>query len=255
MLAVLLGQAPPAQLPDLSPSAERLWDQGQEAMRQGHADEAIACYRRSLATDPELSRNHLSLAAAYIEKGDANSACAALGRYVSANPDQVGMRIHLADLLLRLERVPEAQDEYERSVAGAQEQEDGVPQLIHCHTRLMEIAETAEDAYAEHLHRGIGLYLLARQRAALEDAETELPPEALLCKAAGELTLAKLERPDEARPCWYLYEVWSRLAQRPAAQRCLREAREAAPFSYLTAFEKRALRLDSQCAGVDHSAK
>ena len=31
----------------------------------------------------------------------------------------------------------------------------------------MEIAEAGEDEYGEHLHRGIGLSLLARQRAAL----------------------------------------------------------------------------------------
>jgi hypothetical protein len=55
--------------------------------------------------------------------------------------------------------------------------------------------------------------------------------------------LARLQAPDQARPCWYLYEVWSRLAQRQPALRHLREADMAAPFSYLTPAEKRNLRL------------
>ena len=62
--------------------------------------------------------------------------------------------------------------------------------------------------------------------------------ESLLCKAAGELILARRERPDEARPCWYLFEVWSQLAQRQPAARWLRAAEDAAPFSYLTPAER-----------------
>jgi hypothetical protein len=80
----------------------------------------------------------------------------------------------------------------------------------------------------------------------LPEAEAVLPSEGLYCKAAGELTLALEERPDEARPRWYLYEVWSRLAQRQPARRCLREAGSAAPFSYLTPSEQRGLELASQ---------
>ena len=80
----------------------------------------------------------------------------------------------------------------------------------------------------------------------MPEPEGELPVEGLLCKAAGELTLARLERPDEARPCWYLYEVWSHLAQRQSALRWLREADAAAPFSYLTPNEQRRLSLAHQ---------
>src|SRR5208337_4842084 len=119
--------------------------------------------------------------------------------------------------------------------------------LIHCHARLMEIAESIEDDYDEHLHRGIGLLLLAQQRAILPEPEGELPAEGLLCKAAGELTLARTDRPAEARPNWYLHEVWSRLAQRQPALRCLRAAVDAAPFSYLTGAEKRNLHVAWQC--------
>ena len=70
-----------------------------------------------------------------------------------------------------------------------------------------------------------------------------LSTEALLCKAAAELGLARMKRPSEARPCWYLHEVWSRLAQQHPAARWLRAAEAAAPFSYLTPAEQRDLRL------------
>lgn len=236
--------APPAEAGE---SAAQLWEKGQEAMRSGQPDRALELYERSLTSDPSLSRNYLSLAAAYLEMGNDEAACPHLARYVHAHPEQLTLRIYLADLLLRLHRLPDAREEFERCIACAQDREDTArAHLLHCHTRLMEIAEESEDGYAEHLNRGIGLLVLARQRAIMADPEGELPAEALLCKAAGELTVAHLERPEEARPSWYLHEVWSRLAQRQPARRSLRAAEAAAPFSYLTTSEQRSLQLASQ---------
>jgi hypothetical protein len=164
--------------------------------------------------------------------------------YLQACPGHLIVRAHYAELLLRLHRAGEARTEFARFAADAQEQVDQyVKQLIHCHSRLMELAEAAEDGYAEHLHRGIGLFLLARDQQASREPDSALCPESLLCKAAAELTLARVERPDEAQPCWYLYEVWSRLAQRGAALRCLHDADLAAPFSYLTPAEQTGLAL------------
>src|SRR5438309_8860243 len=91
------------------PVARLLWEEGQTAMRQGRPDLAIDCYRRSLAADPHFERNHLSLAAAYLEQGREPEACAHLARYVTVRPDQLGVRLHFAELLLRLRRFPEAQ--------------------------------------------------------------------------------------------------------------------------------------------------
>ena len=224
--------------------ARQLWEQGQEAMSKGHADEAIRCYEQSLAADPAFARNHLSLAAAYLDQGDQERACPELEQYLQACPGHLIVRAHYAELLLRLRRSEEALAEFRRFAADAQEKdEEFAKQLIHCHSRLMELAEAAEDVYAEHLHRGIGLFLLARDRATRSDADDRLSPESLLCRAAAELTLARAERPDEAQPCWYLYQVWSRLSQRQAALRCLRDADEAAPFSYLTPAEQARLAL------------
>ena len=148
-----------------------------------------------------------------------------MAQYVAARPNHFIVRAHYAELLLRLGQDRLAAVQYERFDADVQEHEVLAQQeLVHCHSRLMEIAERQDDAYAAHLHRGIGLYLLARQgEDALPDDES-LSTEGLLCKAAGELTLARRERPEEARPYWYLFEVWSQLSQRQPAARCLRAA-------------------------------
>ena len=227
----------------LSP-ARRVWEQGQIAMRRGQPDKAIACYEQSLELDPQFSQAHLSLAAAHLEIGADEAACPHLGRYVEARPDQVSVRGHYAELLYRLKHRGEARCQFDRFIALAQEQ--GGPaakNLLHSHSRLMEIAEQEEDAYAEHLHRGIGLLLLARARAELSDESTDPTSESLLCKAAGELTLARQEDPEEARAGWYLYQVWSALDQRALAARWLRDAQEAAPFHYLTPSERCSLQL------------
>jgi hypothetical protein len=101
----------------------------------------------------------------------------------------------------------------------------------------MAIAQRTSDTYAEHLHRGIGLYLIARQSA----AEDEAAAEGLLCKAAGELMLAQCERAEEARPSWYLHLVWARLGQSLPAERSLRRAAGAASQADLTPAEQRDL--------------
>jgi hypothetical protein len=225
-------------------SAGQCWELGQAAMRQGSPEKAIRYYESSLAADPTLTRNHLSLAAAYLQQNDSDGGCAHLAEYVDANPDQLLIRARYAELLLQLRRLPEARAQFEALVCDAQGcSGPAAPDLIHCHGRLMAIAEESEDIYNEHLHRGIGLFLLARKRGAMPDPEPGLSAEGILFKAAAELTLAHLTRPDEARPCWYLYEVWSRLGQRQPALCRLREADTAAPFTFLTSAERCSLCL------------
>jgi hypothetical protein len=225
-------------------AAAALWQQGQAAMRDSQPQKAVGLYQQSLAADPAFTRNHLSLAAAYLETGKDAEACVHLARYVALHPEQLVIRTHYIELLLRLHRRQDACAEWERFIADAQERGDeALGHLIHSHSRLMALAEADEDDYAAHLHRGIGLYLLARERAALAQPGGDLSAEGLLCRAAGELNLARAERPGEARPCWYLHAVWSRLGQQQAARRWLREAAAAAPFTYLTPTEQRSLQL------------
>jgi tetratricopeptide (TPR) repeat protein len=221
-------------------------------MRLGQTGRAIAAYRRSLELDPTLSRCRLSLAAAYVGEGNDPQAAEHLGAYVRAEPGHVTARGHYAELLLRVGRPDEARAQLERFVADCQEQEDLAEEhLISGHSRLMELAEAAEDDYGEHLHRGIALYLLACRRAALGAEPGGLSAEALLFKAAGELTLARLRRPEEPRPCWYLHAVWTRLGQRQPASRWLHAAEEAALLGGLTPAEGRGLRLASRAAEAE----
>jgi tetratricopeptide (TPR) repeat protein len=231
------------------PDARAFWQQGQEAMRQGQPKRAIGFYERSLAADPAFTRCHMSLAAAHLEAGHDEAACEHLRRYLAAHPEHVAVRGHYAELLLRLHRRREARSEFERFTADAQDAGDGFTRhLVHAHTRLMEIAEGEDDEYGIRLNRGLGLYWLARERTTLTDPGGELPAEGLLCRAARELDRARRERPGEARPCWYLYAVWSQLAQKQLALRWLRRAAEAAPFSHLTPAEGRSLGLACRAA-------
>jgi tetratricopeptide (TPR) repeat protein len=226
------------------PPALQMWLRGQRAMAEGQAEQAIASFQESLRLDPTLARNHLSLAAAYLAQGSDAEAEPHLARYLDAQPDHLVVRINYSNLLLRLGRTHDARTQLERFIAEVQDHDTLAHQhLVASHSRIMEIAQGEEDRYGEHLHRGIGLYLLACRRAELAEDGGPLTVQELLCKAAAELTLARRERPDEARPNWYLHEVWDQLAQQQPALRCLRLAARAAPFTYLTPAEQRKLHL------------
>lgn len=229
--------------PKLSSPGLPDWQKGQQAMLEGQTEQAIASFHQSLKQDPALVRNHLSLAAAYLAQGQEKEAAEQLDRYLKARPEHYVVRGQYAELLLRLDRLGPAREQFERFEADIQDHETLARQhLVHCHTRLMAIAQRIEDDYALHLHRGIALYWLARERGSLPAASgEELSSESLLCQSAGELVQARQRRPKEARPCWYLHEVWTQLGKRQPATRWLRAAEEAAPFTYLTPAEKRRL--------------
>ncbi len=106
--------APPAP-------AMALWQRGQELLRNGDSDKAIPCFQESLKLDPDLARNHLSLAAAYADQGQDNLAVVHLGHYVAKQPDHLAARLHYADMLLRAKPAGGARVQYERFLADAQE--------------------------------------------------------------------------------------------------------------------------------------
>ena len=204
----------------------------------------LGFYDCTLADDPAATRSALSLAAEALQQGDERAACEHLGKYLSTRPQHNEVRLHYAELLLRLERRAEARQEYGRFIALAQEGgEKTLDQRIVCHSRLLEMAMSEDDEYSIRYHRGLGLYLLALERVKLGDIDGALPVESLLCRAAGELTTARQLRPGEAQPCWYLYKVWSALGQQSAAARWLERAAAVAPFALLTAAEQRELQL------------
>lgn len=240
----LLLSASPQAPEELKSAGWDQWAQGQKALQTGETDRAIELFEESLANDSKLTRNYLSLAAAWLGRGSDAKACLYLSLYVASHPDHAAVRFQYVELLQRLKRITEAKMELEDFIAGVQAQDKPAEEhLIHCHSELMQLAEATENEYEEHLHRGIGLYLLSRQRGQLGNDPEFACPEALLCKAAGELTLAARAHPDEARPHFYLHAVWSRLLQSLPATKGLRAAEEAAPFSYLTPSENRQLQL------------
>ncbi len=229
-----------------SPTTEalRLWQKGQDALLDNKEIQAIDCFEESLVLDPGLTKNYLSLAAVYLGRGENELACRYLTLYMAANPRHIQVREHYADLLHRMNRLLEAQHHYEQFIADIQDDDELAQRhLIPAHSQLMQIAEKQRQSYQEHLHRGIGLFLLATRYANQKEWKGEESQEALLCRAAGELRQARIYRPYEARPCWYLYEVWSTLLQSLPAKRHLRLAHERSLQTSLTPMEHRSLRL------------
>jgi tetratricopeptide (TPR) repeat protein len=187
---------------------------------------------------------HLMKAAHLLDEGQDAEAARHLESYVSLRPDQTQARAQLGELLYRLNRLPGARFHFELFIAQAQEQgERAFRYLIHSHSRLVEIAEEEQDGYAEHLHRGIGLYLLGCRRAAEADPDGDCSAVSIFCRAAAELQEARKAQPEEARPHLYLYHVWGRLGQLSAADRALAAADRLALLSRLTNHERRQIQM------------
>jgi hypothetical protein len=207
-------------------------------------DSATASAVRPPAPEPETPADHLAEASRCIERDDLRSAGDQLASYLAAKPDALAVRVQYAEILASLNRRAEARSQFNQFLAVAQEQKtDSSATMIHVYRRLMEISEEGHDEYGIHLYRGIGLYLLAQRQTQIGVSEPEMPVESILCKAAAELKQAYDERPDEAQASWYLFQVWSRLGQRHPALAHLRDAHEAAPFSYLSPAEARKLSM------------
>ena len=189
---------------------------------------------------PEDTDDPLTLAAECLARGDEPSAAKQFEIHVRKHPEQVMFRMHLADLLMKIHRVQEAQQHYERFIADVQDS-TGSPKshLVHCHTRLMEVAQLTDDHFAELLHRGIGLTLLTRQET--DDSETR---EGILCKAIKTLLEAKERRPRDARVHVYLAEAYERAGNRRAAEVSRATARNLVMPGALTPHESRGLALE-----------
>jgi Tfp pilus assembly protein PilF len=186
----------------------------------------------------------LGLAAACIEKGDVSGAAEQLRKHLRAHPRQIMIRAYLAELLLKMKDLPEAQHQFDCFIAEAQGAKGPAHKhVLHCHTRLMEIAQDRDDAYGEHLHRGIGMVLLARQLEAGIGSEDVEPGfrERLLCKAVAELNRARKLRPDEPRPHCYLVEVFTKLDQPRSADKASQTAKSLAALLPLPPNELKAL--------------
>lgn len=186
----------------------------------------------------------LTLAAVYLDQGKRELACHHLGLFVERNPHHHNARLYFAELLSRLERDDEAREQFEQVVASLQEEYFlDVRHIVHCHGRLADLAEKMNDEFDRQLHRGIALYWLAQVPSTSQEEEDQMPVEALLCKSAAALTQAHQMEPGQARPCWYLHNVWHKLGQNQPAQRYLNIAQARASFSPLTPSEHRGMLL------------
>lgn len=175
-----------------------------------------------------------------LERGDHAGACAALSRYVEAHPDSREARVFFAEVLFRLGKAPLATVEFERAIAKLQAAKTvDLGMIVHCHGRLIDLAEEDADEFHIHLHRGLGLYWLAQQKGDAADVEP------ILCKAVVELSRARAMMPHEARPHWYLHLCWRQLGQTAPAAKSLNDARDAGSFTYLTPCERNQLLLRS----------
>ena len=200
------------------------------------------------ALDPDFL---LGRATSLAAQGENASAAEELGKYIALRPEHLSARAQLGELLFRQGKFDEARLHLELFIALAQDHgEEAFRHLIHCHSRLVEIAEEQNDDYEEHLNRGIGLYLLAVKRAGEGDPDGECSEASLLCRAAAELQMAREDQPDQARVHLYLYQTWKRLGQHAAAMRSLEAADSLALLSRLTPLERR--ELQAACVGENN---
>jgi hypothetical protein len=245
-------KSPRVQVATVSQSSSSLPGGARKAEREEDGEKAQGSRPRQQATgqagvaDP--GDQHLVLAADSLEQGRMAQALVYLEGYVNQRPAQVLVRLQLAELLFREKKLEDARIQFELFVALTQDQgERAFRYLIHTHSRLVEIAEVQEDEYQEHLHRGIGLYLLARRRVQEAGKPGEITAESILCRAAAELQMACAGQRDQARPNLYLYEVYKRLGQDAAAVRALQTADGQALIGPMTPCERR--RLQAACLG------
>ena len=212
---------------------------------QGDGARAIFLFVQSLSLEENWPNNRLlTSAAGHLAHHQHEAASADLAQFLKAYPDHGNARFCHAELLLHMGKLSLARKQFGELIDRCP---DTLPEdeylLLHCHGRLTEIGAALNDEFAVHLHRGIGLYLLAISPMPPGDDDPDVSNESLLCKAMSELCQAQELRPTEARPCWYLHAVYSKLGQPHLAWRWLRAARQAAPFTQLSPAEQRGLAL------------
>jgi predicted Zn-dependent protease len=178
-----------------------------------------------------------------LARGDRPAAAIHLEAYVKQYPDQLLFRLQLAELLVQIGKDATARWHYEKFVARAQGERGNIGKyLVHAHTRLMEIAQRADDRYSELFHRGVGLILLVREQDGEPDRDDALLEE-LLCKSLRALTEASELKPGSLRVRAYLAEAYERTGNRRAADREREACRNSPTGNELTGFERKQVQL------------
>lgn len=181
----------------------------------------------------------LSLAADALANGDDKTAAREFRRHLQKHPKQFLFRYQLAEIHFRTGDDTSAKQEFLQTIADAQEAKTvNTTLLVRCHTFLLEIAIEKKDTYSEHLHRGIGLTLLAQRITEIEEEQSE-NAETLLCKAIKELKKAREAQANDAQAAWYLSKCYRGLGESAQAERMRSIAKENAPLNSLPAKELR----------------
>ena len=191
----------------------------------------------TIATPP--ADDALMRAAECLDRGDESAALPYLQSHVKANPDALMVRAHVAELLFRMGKALEARRQFERFIADAQPTSGQAHKhLVHCHTRLMEIASNTNDDFHENLHRGIGLLLLVKRWDGDAERHDAATSEQTLSKALIALRTARDDRPTDPRVNLYLAEVYKRLQQPDAEKAARLAAQNGLPDPSVTADER-----------------
>lgn len=198
------------------------------------ADDALA---------PDPADVALGRAAACLDRDDYPAAVPHLRTYLATNPDDVLVRVQLAECLYR-SGDGTARAEFERVTADAGPRH--LSRLPHCHTRLMTLAEAEGDDYRVHLHRGLGLARLADGWDADPTRRDADRAERARTRAAAELRQASAERPDDPRANLYLAALYDRLGQAGPARAARAAACRGLPDPTLTTAERAMLGLMEQ---------
>ncbi len=269
---LVLGQADRTNAPPTR-SALTLWQEGQEAMKRGEIPVALRCYQESQELAPDLPRVQLSLAAAYLQAENQPKACEHLRRYLDLEPGHWQVRQQLADLLCRLGHRALAKRELEWMLHGAHhtlalegkltDPGEAIRHLVHGHGRLMEMAEEENLPGQYHLHRGIGLYYLAKtlpNTGEIQPISTHSSPsqgeeapdrQELLLKAVQELTEADRLSKGNSQSAWYLSRAWREMGQSAQAEHWLKVLAKNHVPGELTPWEEREFAVSRGASKLD----
>ena len=112
-LIILLAGIPLVALADTSDSlADLHWRAGQKSLDAGDPVNAIRSFRQSLSINPDSAKTHLSMAAACLAQGNDSIAAIHLKISLELEPSNVIVRQNYADLLLRMNQLEEARDQF-----------------------------------------------------------------------------------------------------------------------------------------------
>lgn len=182
--------------------------------------------------------DHFNLAAEALDQGDSHKAMTHFQKHLEQFPDQVTIRMILAEHRFNAEQYPQAEAEFQTSLEELNLQPTKFrDELIKAHSRLMQISQMNQNACKEKYHRGIGLILVVsgieKKRKTHEDELVRTT----LVEAIRNLNEASEEWKADPMLHFYKAEALSRLGQYSAAKSEMNLLSQISPGFVLSAFE------------------